>query len=314
MPLEQDLIHWLREQTGAAPDLELGIGDDAAVLQAADRGTVVTTDLLSDRVDFILGEADPAAIGRKALAVNLSDLAAMAAKPVACFVSLLLPDAADQPLPPLELAQALYAGLLPLADRYGATLAGGDTNTWGGGLVISVTALGQVTKHGPLTRSGAQPGDALLVTGSFGGSILGSHFAFEPRVEAALLLRENYQLHAGMDVSDGLTLDLDRLCKASRCGVELDIDSVPVADAAVRLAEQTGRSPLDHALGDGEDFELLLAVPAAEADRLLADQPLDGIPLTRIGTFTETLGVWSTAADGQPAAIAPAGYQHGEQE
>ncbi len=313
MPLEQELIHWLREQTGTHPDLPLGLTDDAAFLRPCEHGSVVTTDLLSDRVDFILGKADPAAIGRKALAVNLSDLAAMAARPAACFVSLLLPDAADQPLPPLELAQALYSGLLPLADRFSAPLAGGDTNTWGGGLVISVTALGGVTPRGPLTRSGARPGDALIVTGAFGGSILGDHFTFEPRVHEALLLHENYELHAGMDVSDGLTLDLDRLCKASGCGVELDLASVPVADAARRLAEQTGRSPLDHALGDGEDFELLLAVPPDHAERLLANQPLDGVPLTRIGTFTETPGIWSTAAEGQPAAVVPEGFQHGGQ-
>ena len=156
-------------------------------------------------------------------------------------------------------------------------IAGGDTNSWDGPLVISVTALGEVTADGPLCRSGAKPGDRIIVTGSFGGSILGRHLDVEPRIEEALLLNQRYRLHAGIDCSDGLSLDLWHLCEASRCGAIVDIDRVPIAPAAERTCQTTndGTSPLDHALSDGEDFELILAVPPESAQRMLADQPLE---------------------------------------
>ena len=232
MNLEHDLIRWLRKQTAAHPAVELGIGDDAALLRPSELTTVVTTDLLSDRIDFILDEVPAEDAGYKALAVNLSDLAAMAARPTACFVSLLLPTG---PRPPLELAKALYRGLLPLADRFNCALAGGDTNTWDGGLVISVTAMGSVTDRGPLTRSGARPGDC-----SARHRCLRRQHPRPPpplhtpcgRSPAAGRFR--YELHAGLDVSDGLALDLHRMCEASRCGAVLDRDAVPVSDDARR--------------------------------------------------------------------------------
>jgi thiamine-monophosphate kinase len=212
--MELEFIRRLRERLPTRQaDLLVGPGDDAAVLawrQAAD--CVVTTDMLTDGVDFRLAEAEPRQIGRKALAVNLSDLAAMAAVPVAVVVSLALPRTAG-----LEFAWELYEGLLPLAAEFDTLVAGGDTNAWDGGLVINVTAIGRTTERGPLLRSGARPGDAIVVTGDFGGSILGKHFDFTPRVREALHLRANYDVHAAMDVSDGLSLDLSRLCEESRC-------------------------------------------------------------------------------------------------
>ncbi|HUS40621.1 MAG TPA: AIR synthase-related protein, partial [Pirellulales bacterium] len=164
-------------------------------------------------------------------------------------------------------------------------------------------------RHGPLLRSGARPGDQLVVSGCFGGSLLGHHLDFEPRVHEALLLAEAFRLHAGMDCSDGLALDSSRLAEESGCGVVIDVTIVPISEAAHQLAGQTGRNPLDHALGDGEDFELILAVPADEAERLLAEQPLD-IPLTRIGEFIDQQGLWCVQ-DGQRTAMRPQGYLHG---
>ena len=155
-------------------------------------------------------------------------------------------------------------------------IAGGDTNSWDGPLVLSVTLLGTTTPRGPLCRGGARPGDWIVVTGAFGGSILGRHLDFEPRVAEALLLAERYRLHAGIDASDGLSLDLSRVATESGCGAMVDLASVPVAEDARRLAANLadGSTPLDHALGDGEDFELILAVPPDEAARMLAQQPL----------------------------------------
>ncbi len=304
--MELEFIAWLREHVGNHSSLPLGLNDDAAVLQLASAGDVVlTSDLLTDGVDFQLSACTPQQVGRKALAVNLSDLAAMAAKPVAALVSIALPRK-DAP----ALARGIYEGLLPLAKQFQLPLAGGDTNTWTGALVISVTLVGQVTERGPLTRRGANAGDQLLVTGDLGGSILQRHFSFEPRVREAMLLNERYRLNAGLDISDGLTLDASRLATASGCGILLDLSQIPISADAHRLAElRQGQSALDHALTDGEDFELLLAVSSSEADRLLDDQPLD-VPLTRIGCFIPEVGLWRTEEDGSRSPLIPRGYEH----
>ena len=154
----------------------------------------------------------------------------MAARPLAAVIALNLPRHDGH-----RIAIELYEGLLPLAEQFHVAIAGGDTNSWDGPLVVSVTAFGEVTADGPLCRDGAKPGDRIVVTGSFGGSILGRHLDVEPRVEEALLLNQRYRLHAGIDCSDGLSLDLWRLCQASRCGAIVDIARIPIAPAASEL-------------------------------------------------------------------------------
>ncbi|MFZ5831546.1 MAG: thiamine-phosphate kinase [Planctomycetota bacterium] len=304
--MEADFIAWLRDRLPPHPLLRLGLGDDAALLAVGDtREMVLTVDLISDHVDFDLSRDEPRRIGRKALAVNLSDLAAMAARPWAGVVSLLLPREGAG-----KLAVELYEGMIPLAEKYGLLIAGGDTNTWPGSLAISITLIGRLSERGPLTRRGARPGDRLLVTGQFGGSILGKHFDFTPRVEEATQLHAHYTLHAGMDVSDGLTLDLARLCDESGVGAVIDLAAVPIAADARRLATERadGVSPLDHALGDGEDFELLLTAPIAEAQRMLNDQPLSA-PLTDIGEIIAEPGLWARSDRGREP-ITPQGWLH----
>lgn len=304
--METEFISWLRGRLPPHPRLRLGVGDDAAILQwAQDARCVVTTDMLNDGVDFVWDRCDGRLVGRKSLAVNLSDLAAMAARPLAAVVSLALPQQN-----PLEVACQLYEGLLPLAAEFDVALAGGDTNVWDGPLAVSITALGEVTERGPLLRSGARPGDAILVTGRLGGSLLGRHLQFTPRVREALLLNERYRLHAGIDVSDGLSLDVSRVAQASGCGAELDLPAVPIHEDAYHLAATSGTTPCDHALGDGEDFELILAVPADEARRLVSDQPLH-VPVTRIGSFIGGTGLYGIEADGQRRPLTPRGYEHG---
>ena len=305
--MEQQFIAWLRERLPPHPLLRLGPGDDAAVLRMAGVDEcVITVDLLTEGVDFLLAEVDPRRVGRKALAVNLSDLAAMAARPLAAVLAVALPRKGGR-----ELAVQLYEGLLPLAEKYDLAIAGGDTNSWDGPLVITATLLGQVTARGPLLRKGAQAGDRIVVSGAFGGSILGRHFDFEPRVNEALLLNERYELHAGMDVSDGLAIDLARLVRESGVGAIVETDRVPIHDDARRLARQRndGRTPLEHALGDGEDFELLLAAPPDEARRMLAEQPLE-VPLTDIGEFTAEPGLWQREAGGPVRPLTPSGWEH----
>lgn len=305
--MEQELIRYLRQHLPDHPLLRVGAGDDAAVLSlAGSPECVMTVDLLTEGVDFRLGEATPQRIGHKALAVNLSDLAAMAAEPLAGVVALALPRRGG-----MELARGLYEGLLPLAERYELAIAGGDTNSWDGPLVLSITLLGRVTSQGPLLRSGARPGDRILVTGAFGGSILGHHLDFEPRVTEALLLHGRYTLHAGIDVSDGLALDLSRLAEESGCGAVVEPETIPIAPDAVRLAKQQadGSTALEHALGDGEDFELILAVPPDEARRMLREQPLE-VPLCDIGEFVAEAGLWQAGVRGVRQPLEPRGYLH----
>jgi thiamine-monophosphate kinase len=305
--MESELLAWLRRRLPPHPQLKLGPGDDAAVVALSRRPEcLVTVDLLCDGIDFRLDQVDARRVGRKCLAANLSDIAAMAGKPLAAVIALLLPRQGAE-----ELAMELYEGLLPLAEKYGVAIAGGDINIWDNPLAVSITLLGEITDRGPLLRGGAQPGDWLLVTGSLGGSILGHHLDFEPRVAEALLLHERYELHAGIDISDGLALDLSRLAAESGLGGVLRTADVPISADAVKLAEQLadGSTPLDHALGDGEDFELLLAIPPHEARRIVADQPLD-VPVTAIGEMCAEPGLWQVDAAGQRTPLAPLGWEY----
>ncbi|MCC7083570.1 MAG: thiamine-phosphate kinase [Pirellulales bacterium] len=305
--MEAEFVRWLRENLLPSPILKLGPGDDAAILATAGRGNiVVTTDLIAEGVDFT-SAADPQRIGHKALAINLSDLAAMAARPLAAVIAVNLPRINGE-----QLAKHLYLGLLPLAEKHRIAIAGGDTNSWDGPLVVAVTAIGEVTLDGPLRRRGALPGDRIIVTGSFGGSILGRHLDVEPRVEESILLHQRYELHAGLDCSDGLSLDLSRICQESGCGAILNLDKIPIAEAAHRLARQQGSatSALEHALGDGEDFELILAVEPRSAEQMIADQPLEGVTLTDIGEIVQLPGLRSRDAAGKIEPLQTLGYQH----
>lgn len=304
--MEYRWVEWLRQQGIAHPMLECGIGDDASVHRLPDGvAAVVTTDLMCEGVHFRWDAATPAQVGRKALAVNLSDLAAMAAEPLAAWTSLLLPRQGAA-----RLARELTAAMLELANEFNMALAGGDTNTWDGPLVISVTAMGIV--HGkPLLRRGAQPGDWIVVTGQLGGSLTGTHLDFTPRVREALWLSKQYRLSAGMDISDGLLVDLDRLARASGCGAQLELTAIPISAAAHQMATQSGRSPLEHALEDGEDFELLLALPAEEGQRLIAQPPLE-VRLTRVGTMVSQPGLWGTGQEGRRMRLPVRGYLHEE--
>lgn len=305
--MEREFIRWIRTQLPPDPRLLLGAGDDAAVLELAQQvGCVVTSDLLMDQVDFLVEQCAPQRIGRKALAVNLSDLAAMAARPHSVVVSLALPRRGAH-----ALAVGLYEGILPLAREFETSIAGGDTNTWDGPLVISITAIGETTGNGPVVRSGARAGDTVLVTGDFGGSILSKHLDFTPRVHEALCLHRDYQLHALTDVSDGLSVDLSHIAEESGYGVVIDRDSIPISKAAVELAAQTGdaSSPLVRALSDGEDFELIMVMAADDAERLVQQQPF-AVPVTPIGHVVEDTGLWWYDERGELMPLEISGYEH----
>lgn len=304
MPHEFELIDWIRRQELPHPRIRRGIGDDAAVVSWPDPSDLlVTVDMLMDGVDFRVGETDPVRIGRKALAVNLSDIAAMAGWPVAAVVSVALPRRGGD-----TLAHGLQAGLQEMATRFDVALAGGDTNTWDGPLVISVTVIGEAIGKGPVLRSGAKPGDWIMATGSFGGSILGKHLDFTPRITEALALNQFVDLHAMIDVSDGLAADLRHILEESQVGAILESEKIPIAPDAHALQDK--RSPLEHALGDGEDFELLFTVPPADGAKLLAT-PLFQAPVWRIGEITTQDGLRLKDEQGQLSAAPELGWKHG---
>lgn len=306
--METDFVDWLLRRIPADPRLEVQPGDDAAVLRPpAGRRTVVTVDMLMEGTDFVLGpDCSPPAVGHKALAVSLSDLAAMGARPEAVVVAVALPRHGGD-----RVGRGLHQGLAALAAAHGVTLAGGDTNAWDGPLVVSTTALGSVLPGRAWRRDGARPGDLLVVTGPCGGSLLGRHLAVAPRCREALAIAERHVVHAAIDVSDGLSLDLSRLMAASgTCGV-IELAAVPVHTDAVRMAARPGdgRSPLDHALADGEDFELLLAMPAADAHALVAAPP-PGLAPAIIGAVETGAGLVAVDAAGARKSLEPRGFVH----
>jgi thiamine-monophosphate kinase len=305
--MEQDLLTWLNGRTFHHACVTLGIGDDAAIL-APRPGfeTIVTTDMLMDRVDFLWGTHDPALIGRKCLAVNLSDLAAMAAKPFAAFVSLALPRSMS-----FEDAQRLMQGILELAKEFQVELAGGDTNTHDGPLVVNVVAMGE-TPHGRAwLRSGAKPGDRLVVTGPLGGSLKAKQFSFSPRVREALQWRELAEVHAAIDISDGFCLDLSRLLSASGCGALVREVDIPISDDAFAMSSAgSGKTPLEHALGDGEDFELILALPPSVARILIDHAQHNGLQVRDVGVVTQSNEILLTKASGEVEPLPAIGYLH----
>ncbi|MHC4674825.1 MAG: thiamine-phosphate kinase, partial [Planctomycetota bacterium] len=234
----------------------IGIGDDAAAVRFEDRLVVVTADMLLDGVHFDIRQHSYEQIGRKAVACSLSDCAAMACKPRSATVSVAFCESMS-----LEEAMQLYEGMAGIAGEFDCPIVGGDITSWPGGLAIDVAVLAEpVTGFNPVRRSGAHVGDTIYVSGPLGGSRLGKHLSFRPQLQLACMLVQEPDLHAMMDISDGLGLDLYRLCEASGCDAELFVEQLEkvISDAARSCASGDDKSPLEHALYDGEDFELLV--------------------------------------------------------
>ncbi|MCH7813364.1 MAG: thiamine-monophosphate kinase, partial [Planctomycetes bacterium] len=266
---------------------------------------LVTSDMLLDGVHFDTTEHSFEQIGRKALACSLSDCAAMAVRPVAATVSVAWPVGGD-----VEGMKRLFEGLWQVANEYGCAIVGGDTTSWRSPLAVDVTVLAApYAEHRPVRRSGARVGDTLYVTGPLGGSRLGRHLSFKPRVGEAhsLAMHLSPHLHAMMDLSDGLSLDLHRMCEASGVGAELAEALLKrvISDDARRVADADGSDPLDHALSDGEDFELLLAV----GDDASEPPSIEDVFLHPIGQVTAG-GVSIKRGDGTAAPLAAQGYEH----
>lgn len=273
MPGEFDFIHWLRGQQAATERVLVPAGDDLAVLRwgGGEDLLLVGVDQVLDGVHFDSKVHEPRAIGRKVMNRNLSDCAAMGCLPAAAVTTAALPRGAG-----VEYAKALYLGLRDAADPFDCPIVGGDTGSWDGKLVLTVTILGRSGGVTPVTRSGAKAGDGIYVTGPLGGSILGRHMTFEPRVALGRALAASGRVTAMIDLSDGLSRDLGHVCRASGVGAVIEAGRVPVHGDALILSGRDGRPPLEHALNDGEDHELLLT------GRLEGV----GLPVTRIGRVT----------------------------
>lgn len=296
-------------------DVLLGIGDDAAVLDVRpDRKLVVAMDTIVEAVHFPVGTA-AADIGYRALAVNLSDLAAMGAEPSWMTLSLSLPQADETWL------AGFAAGLFEIADRFNVALAGGDTVK--GPLVVTVQVAGWIEADRWLARSGARPGDLIFVSGVPGEAAAGLAVIQKqlPDTSAACELRQRFLrpeprvalgrslrtiASAAMDISDGLLTDLGKLCAASSCGARIDIDRLPRSAAMVQLFDEDAR--VEYALAGGDDYELVFTVPAPLASHF--ERQLSGdIACTRIGVMTDAGGV-ECRKDGRPYAIKHPGYDH----
>jgi len=304
---EFELIDAIRAALGPpAEDVVVGIGDDAAVLSLpAGEELVVTTDMLVEGRHFEFGgdPADASAIGWKALAVSVSDVAAMGARARWAVVSVALRSEHTG-----VVADGLTAGLRRCAERFGLSIVGGDTTASPGPLVVNVTLAGSVARGSAVLRSGARVGDAICVTGALGGSLLGRHLRPQPRQDEALSLVKEGVVHAMIDISDGLSSDLGHVLDASGVGAELWSARIPVHADAVERAAATGQTPLAHALHDGEDFELLFATTEDVAERLVIDG-VAGTPVAHIGRVTASpqraITIVGTRADGTPGDPQP---------
>ena len=344
LPHERTLITHLRGRLPSAPPgLLVGPGDDAAVVIPA-RGAfqVLTTDVLVEGVHFDRRWSSLADVGFKALAVNLSDLAAMGAAPALALLSLVLPAATT-----LADLDALLDGFLELAGREGVALAGGNLARSPGPLMVDVTAVGYVRPRRILTRGGGRPGDALYVTGSIGAATAGleylrqsgggddrdfrlastplrpdkadgalelrgcieRHRRPEPRTRIGKLLGRNRAASACMDLSDGLADAVTQVAEASGTGAVLDATALPIDPVASGWFQARGGDPVSEALGGGDDFELLFAVPRRFRGRLRTIlREARGVQLTRIGELTAEPGV-RLLRDGAALPM-PRGFSH----
>lgn len=301
-PGEDEITAWFAQQSRlSSSDFPIGIGDDMAQVRIGGESVLITTDMLLDGVHFDLKEATLEQVGYKSMAVSLSDCAAMATIPVAAVASVALPESLGQ-----EQLKQLHAGIIRAGDKYNCALIGGDITSWHkeNPFAVSVAMLSKTANNEPVTRSGAKIGDCICVTGSLGGSGFGKHLDFEPRVAEALKLAGMIRINSMIDISDGLSTDLNRICKASDVGAIIDAEKIPVSEAAKKKT-----NPVKAALNDGEDFELLFTV-SQEDYHVLLDKWNEPTVVTQIGNIIDTGKMQLRTSGGQLEDLKAGGYEH----
>ena len=331
---EFDFIDSLRRRVASTSDaLIAGIGDDAAVFRgSAGKETVITADLLVEDVDFRRTTTPPYLLGHKALAVSLSDIAAMGARPLWSLISIGVPEDVWQ----TDFVERLYDGLLNLANRYGVQLIGGDTSRTHENIVIDSVVAGECAAGMAVMRSGASEGDQIFVTGSLGAAAAGlrliergAHLAEqnladedsqkldhillrqlrpEPRVGWGIVLGEERLATAMIDLSDGLSSDLNRLCTAGNVGALIDSALLPIDNYVTELCGRRALDPLQLALHGGEDFELLFTVRPADVPRL--PRRVDGVEIKRIGEITAAHEGVKISEGTRVWDLKPGGWKH----
>jgi thiamine-monophosphate kinase len=308
-------------------DVIRGIGDDAAAFRTDSRlVSLVTTDLLVERIHFLRQAISAYDLGHKSLAVNLSDIAAMGGTAREAFVSIAIPDGYE-----LDALDDLFQGMKDLASRYAVNILGGDTTRSRTDLVINVAVYGQVPEEQMLTRRGARPGDVLLTTGCLGDSraglhlildkapidtpelksLLAAHLHPEPHLREGRLLASSGGVRAAIDVSDGLSSDLGHILEESRVGARIRAEALPISDDLRTYCRRFGKSPVEYALAGGEDYVLLLAASAERSgDLARVFQATFGRPLYAIGEITDATAMELVGPGASRMPITSSGWDH----
>lgn len=299
---ELDVVERIKKFLPEHSDILVGAGDDCAVVRSAGSETdlVLTSDPVIEGVHFT-PDTDPFDVGRKAVGRVLSDLAAMGAVPRWILINLVAPSST-----PLAVIDDIYAGANKLLTLFGVVIVGGDVAE-GEKLELHVFGTGTVPNRTAVERKGASAGDLVFVTGKLGGSINGKHLSFMPRVEQGIWLRD--WATAMMDISDGLASDLRRLVKMSKVGCDLNVKDIPVSESAQKFNDDI--SPLEHALYDGEDFELLFTIPKGQKEIFLTAWHKEfDLECTCIGTITDHPNIISLVDNGTKKVLSWHGYEH----
>ena len=317
---EFGLIDRIAARIAHSPGVTIGVGDDAAaVAPTPGHLTLVTTDMLIEGIHFDLSFTSAAELGRKSLAVNLSDIAAMGGKPRHALLSLALPRSLT-----VEFLDDFIDGLLGLAAEYDVALIGGDTCASPGGLVISLTVMGEQLPERVVRRDGARPGDLVFVTGTLGDAALGLELLKAgvlrgegvarqlnppPRVREGLALAATGLPTAMIDVSDGLLADLGHILRLSGAGARLELDKIPRSDF-LRSHTAATSDPFSLSLSGGEDYELLFTAPPTAAAAIQSLLAALGTPVTLIGEITSSPGIRTISVDGNDYQPRKNGYNH----
>ncbi|MCX6345779.1 MAG: thiamine-phosphate kinase [Armatimonadetes bacterium] len=323
---EAALINLIRDKYCAEPgdDLALGIGDDAALILCGDHYLVVTTDMLVENTHFRMDINDAYLLGWKSVVVNISDVAAMGGEPTYAFVSIGLPDI------DVKIVEEIYAGMRDASAAFGSVIAGGDTVGSENGIVINVTQLGKVEIDKAVRRDGAKPGDAIIVTNTLGDSRTGlelllklgmddarrvgsflveRHLKPEPRVFEARAAVGTGKTHSMMDLSDGLSSDLQKLCEASKVGAKVYADKLPISKELHIAAARLDADPIELAASGGEDYELLLTCAPQDAPKVIKAIQSAGSKAQIIGEIIDLEGVYLVSSNGTANPM-PASWSH----
>jgi thiamine-monophosphate kinase len=309
----------------------VGMGDDAAVIRSqAGKDTVVSSDLLVEDIDFRRTTTTPALLGHKSLAVSLSDIASMGARPRWSLISIGVPEDIWE----TSFVDEFYDGLLSLGQQYDVQLVGGDTSSTTEKIVIDSIVLGECTNNLAVTRAAAKPGDQVFVTGYLGGAAAGlrliergAHLPSEgsedlhlvdhvmlrqlrpePRVGWGIVLGQEQLATAMIDISDGLSSDLNHLCFESNVGALVDSSLIPIDQKVADLCGRRALDPLQLALHGGEDFELLFTVAAGNVSRL--PRRVDGVAITRIGEIRDAAEGIKISEGSRVWELQPGGWRH----